>query len=57
MRRELGRDATVAEPHRAAVDDLWLGLPQWRELGRDATVAEPHRAAVGGLWLGLPQWW
>jgi hypothetical protein len=29
MRRELGRDATVAEPHRTAVDDLRLRLPQW----------------------------
>src|SRR5215472_6308558 len=55
-RRELGRDAAVAEPHGTAVGGLGLGLPQRRELGRNAAVAEPHGAGVGSLGLGLPQW-
>jgi hypothetical protein len=54
MQRERGRDARVAEAHRAAISGL--GLPQWREHGRDARVAEAHRAAISGLGLGLPQW-
>jgi hypothetical protein len=58
MQRERGRDARVAEAHRAAISGLGLGLPQWREHGRDARVAEAHRAAISGLGLGLglPQW-
>jgi hypothetical protein len=55
LRRELGRDARVAEAHRAAIGGLGLGLPQWREHGRDARVAEAHRAAIGDFAPGLPQ--
>jgi hypothetical protein len=54
-RGELGRDARLAEAHRATIGDLRRHLPQRRELGRDARLAEAHRAAIGGLGLGLPQ--
>jgi len=37
-----------------AVDDLRVGLPQWRTLGRDATVAEAANVPqVDGSRLGL----
>jgi len=55
-RGELGRNATVAEAHRAAVDGFGLRLPQWWEFSRDATVAEAHGAVVDGFGLRLPQW-